>query len=31
MWSVGCVLAELIIREPLFPGNDIQSIIKMHF
>lgn len=23
IWAVGCILAELILREPLFPGNDI--------
>ena len=22
MWSVGCVLAELLAREPLFPGEN---------
>ena len=24
MWSVGCILAELIARKPLFPGELIQ-------
>lgn len=23
MWSVGCILAEIIGRRPLFPGNDL--------
>jgi serine/threonine protein kinase len=22
MWSVGCILAELIMRQPLFPGHN---------
>mmetsp|Transcript_31846 Transcript_31846/g.51412 ORF Transcript_31846/g.51412 Transcript_31846/m.51412 type:complete len:476 (+) Transcript_31846:205-1632(+) len=27
MWSVGCIMAELIIRKPLFPGrNEIDQI-----
>ena len=24
MWSVGCILAELLTRSPLLPGNDSQ-------
>ena len=22
MWSVGCILAEILLRRPLFPGRD---------
>eukprot|EP00747_Dinoflagellata_sp_TGD_P043614 gnl/TRDRNA2_/TRDRNA2_142796_c0_seq2.p1 gnl/TRDRNA2_/TRDRNA2_142796_c0~~gnl/TRDRNA2_/TRDRNA2_142796_c0_seq2.p1 ORF type:complete len:107 (+),score=12.79 gnl/TRDRNA2_/TRDRNA2_142796_c0_seq2:496-816(+) len=22
MWSVGCLLGELLLRKPMFPGND---------
>ncbi|OAY64371.1 shaggy-related protein kinase NtK-1-like [Ananas comosus] len=33
MWSVGCVLAELLIRQPLFPGesgvDQLVEIIKI--
>jgi len=33
VWSVGCILAELIMRKPLFPGqsttNQISSIIDI--
>jgi serine/threonine protein kinase len=28
MWSVGCVLAELLGKAPLFPGNDYLDQIK---
>jgi len=30
MWSVGCVLGELLIRAPLFPGtSDIDQLAKI--
>ena len=29
MWSVGCILAELLGRKPLFPGNDYIGMLKM--
>ena len=33
VWSVGCILAELILRKPLFPGqsttNQISTIINL--
>ncbi len=30
MWSVGCILGELLIRAPLFPGNsDIDQLGKI--
>ena len=33
MWSVGCILGELLIGRPLFPGksslNQIQLILEM--
>ena len=22
MWSVGCIMAEIVLRKPLFPGNN---------
>lgn len=25
MWSVGCILAELILRQPIFPGRDVPD------
>lgn len=30
MWAAGCILAELILREPLFPGtSDIDQLGKI--
>lgn len=30
VWSVGCIMAELITRKPLFPGNDhIDQVMKI--
>lgn len=30
MWSMGCILAELFMREPLFPGKtDIDQLSKI--
>ncbi|ETV95269.1 CMGC/MAPK protein kinase [Aphanomyces invadans] len=29
MWAVGCILAEMIQREPLFPGNDYIHQLKL--
>jgi len=33
IWSVGCILAELLGRQPLFPGEDfldqVQRIISV--
>ena len=26
MWSVGCVLAEMLSGKPLFPGRDCTSL-----
>jgi len=28
MWAVGCILAELILRKPLFPGSDQYDLLK---
>jgi len=28
MWSVGCVMAELMGRRPLFPGKDYVEMLK---
>ena len=34
MWSVGCVMAELLLGQPLFPGesgvDQLVEIIKVH-
>jgi len=27
VWSVGCILAEMLSGKPLFPGKDCQSLI----
>jgi len=29
MWSVGCILAELIGRRPIFPGSDSQNQLTL--
>ena len=29
VWSVGCILAELFTRKPLFPGNDYIHQLKL--
>ena len=29
LWSVGCILAEMLGREPLFPGRDHLSQLKL--
>ncbi|OQS01507.1 mitogen-activated protein kinase [Achlya hypogyna] len=29
MWAVGCILAEMMQREPLFPGNDYIHQLKL--
>lgn len=31
MWSVGCILAEMLHRKPLFPGNDFMHQLKLIF
>lgn len=31
LWSVGCILAELFIRTPIFPGKDYQSQLSLMF
>jgi serine/threonine protein kinase len=28
MWAVGCILAELLLRKPLFPGGDWLDMIQ---
>ncbi|VDN02564.1 unnamed protein product [Thelazia callipaeda] len=29
VWSVGCILAELTLRRPLFPGEDSMSLYRL--
>ena len=29
IWSVGCILAELLLRKPLFPGKDYIDQLKL--
>jgi len=29
IWSVGCILAEMMLRAPLFPGHDQEEQIQM--
>jgi mitogen-activated protein kinase 1/3 len=29
MWSIGCILAELILRKPLFPGRDYINQLNL--
>ncbi|KAJ0410820.1 hypothetical protein ATCC90586_010143 [Pythium insidiosum] len=29
VWSVGCIFAEMLLREPLFPGNDYIHQLKL--
>lgn len=31
MWSVGCIVAEMYVRSPLFPGSDYRSQITSIF
>ncbi len=31
IWSVGCILAEMIMRRQLFPGRDHMSQLKVSF
>ena len=31
MWSVGCILAELLIHKPLFPGKTEMELIQRIF
>lgn len=31
LWSVGCILAELFIRTPIFPGRDYQGQLSFIF
>lgn len=29
MWSVGCILAELLIRKPFLPGSDTENQLEV--
>ncbi|CAD6186329.1 unnamed protein product [Caenorhabditis auriculariae] len=31
IWSIGCILAELLLRQPIFPGDsDIDQLVKIY-
>lgn len=29
MWALGCTMAEMIVRRPIFPGNDASQTFEM--
>ena len=29
VWSLGCIFAELLARQPLFPGNDYIDQLRL--
>ena len=29
MWSIGCILSEMILQRPLLPGKDAPSQVRM--
>uniref|UniRef100_A0A7S4SRZ8 Protein kinase domain-containing protein n=1 Tax=Alexandrium monilatum TaxID=311494 RepID=A0A7S4SRZ8_9DINO len=29
VWSIGCVFAEMLLRRPLFPGDNAQHLLKL--
>ena len=29
IWATGCIMAELLLRKPLFPGKDYLSQLKL--
>ena len=31
MWSLGCILYELISGKPIFPGQDENEMIELFF
>ena len=31
IWSIGCILAEMILREPIFPGKDYRHQLLLIF
>jgi len=31
LWSVGCILGELLLRKPILPGNDTQHQLELIF
>jgi serine/threonine protein kinase len=30
IWASGCIFAELLGRQPLFPGGDFKQTLQMH-
>lgn len=31
MWSIGCILGELLLRKPLLPGRDSREQLQLIF
>jgi mitogen-activated protein kinase 1/3 len=31
MWAVGCILGEMVLRKPMFPGKDTKSQLTLIF
>jgi hypothetical protein len=29
MWSVGCIFAEILIKQPIFPGQEQKEQVQM--
>ena len=29
MWSIGCIVAEMILRKPLFPGTTVAFVFNL--
>ena len=30
MWSLGCILGEMLLKRPLFPGNSTLEQVRFH-
>jgi mitogen-activated protein kinase 1/3 len=31
VWAIGCILGELLLRQPILPGNDTRDMIRRIF